>query len=155
MVRVLLVIDRGPLVARPKPVALAVVVRERVIVFQPIAEHQFSTFLTTLPPRRHYTPRRLAALKVLNEAIAFIHNRGLLFQSHGDGILMAITVETDLVSGVYDHAALLRESLQAVSWDEESRFDVVLVEQLQHTADADAAGEEATGDVAGAVLAAV
>lgn len=130
MVRVLLVIDRGPLVACPKPVTLAIVVGERVIVFQTIAQHQLGTFLTAFPPWCHYTPWRLAALKVLNEAVAFIHDRGLLFQSHCDGILMTITMETNLVPGIYDHSALLWESLQAVSWDEESRFDVVFVEQF-------------------------
>lgn len=111
MVRVLLVIDRGPLVARPKPVALAVVMGERVIVFQSITEHQFSTFLTTLPPRRHYTPWRLASLKVLDETVAFVHDGRLLLKSHGDRILMAVTVETDLVPGIYDHPAFLWESL--------------------------------------------
>lgn len=42
-----------------------------------------------------------------------------------------------------------------MAWDEERRFDVVLVEQLEHAADTDATGEEATGNVTGTVLAAV
>jgi len=59
------------------------------------------------------------------------------------------------VARVDDHTAFFREGLKAVSGDEPGGLDLVLVKHLEQAADADGAGEEATGDVRGAVLAAV
>lgn len=50
MVRVLVVVDGDPLVAGAQPVALAVVVREGVVVFEAVFEHEFGAFLGGFPP---------------------------------------------------------------------------------------------------------
>lgn len=54
-----------------------------------------------------------------------------------------------------DHLALLWERLERVTWDEESCFDTVLVEQLQETSDANGTREQASRDVARGVLSTV
>lgn len=50
MVRVLVVVDGDPLVAGAQPVALAVVVREGVVVFEAVFEHELGAFLGGFPP---------------------------------------------------------------------------------------------------------
>ena len=68
---------------------------------------------------------------------------------------MAVPVQSDLVPGFGDHAALLGESFEAVPGDEKCRLDVVLFEHLEEAPHPDRAGEHAARDVAGAVFAAV
>lgn len=53
------------------------------------------------------------------------------------------------MTGIYDLADLFGERLCGVCWCEPSRFDVVLVPELEETVDADCCAEDATGYVGG------
>jgi hypothetical protein len=50
VIGVLVVVDGDPLVAGAQPVALAVVVREGVVVFEAVFEHELGAFLGGFPP---------------------------------------------------------------------------------------------------------
>jgi hypothetical protein len=50
VVWVLVVVDGDPLVAGAQPVALAVVMREGVVVFEAVFEHELGAFLGGFPP---------------------------------------------------------------------------------------------------------
>jgi hypothetical protein len=56
---------------------------------------------------------------------------------------MAVAVQSNLMAGVGDHAALFWESLERVAGDEPCRLDVVLFEHLEQSSDTDGSGEEA------------
>ena len=72
-----------------------------------------------------------------------VHDSSLLLQRHGDGVLVAVAVQSDLMAGVGDHAALLWESLERVAGDEPCGLDVVLFKHLEQSPDTDRSGEEA------------
>lgn len=57
----------------------------------------------------------MATCKVLDEAIAFIHDGRLLLQSHGSRILMRIAMQPDLVTMFSDQAAFFRESFERMA----------------------------------------
>ena len=88
MLRLLLVVYRDPLVTRSQPIALAVMMAETMIILQPVPQHQLRTLLTALPPWRHHTLRRLAALEVLDQMVALVHDGRLLLQRHCSRILV-------------------------------------------------------------------
>lgn len=66
-----------------------------------------------------------------------------------------VAVETNLMSGIYNHLALDRECLETVSGDEPCRSDVILLEELQHPAHTDGSCKQSSRDVAGGVFAAI
>jgi hypothetical protein len=72
-----------------------------------------------------------------------VHDGSLLLQRHGDGVLVAVAVQSDLMACVGDHAALFRESLERVAGDEPGGLDVVLFKHLEQSPDTDRSGEEA------------
>jgi hypothetical protein len=71
-----------------------------------------------------------------------VHDSSLLLQRHGDRVLVAVAVQPDLMACVGDHAAFFWERLERVAGDEPCGLDVVPLEHLQETADADRSGEE-------------
>lgn len=119
-----------------------------------VPQHQLRALLATLPPRGHHTPRRLP-LKFLDKPIALVHDRRLLLQRHGCRVLMRIPMQPNFVSFLHDHSALLGKCFQGVAGDEPRGLDVVLVEHVQQSTDADGTREEAARDVRGRILATI
>ena len=129
VVGMLLVIDWVPLVACTQVIALTIVVRETVIVVQAILEHELSAFLGRLPPRSDHTARILSG-EGLDQAVALVHDGGLLLDSHGDGIFVAVAVKTDLVACVGDGLTFLGKSLETVARNEPCCFHAVFLEHF-------------------------
>ena len=148
-------INLRPLIPRPQPITLTIMMRKTMIILQPILQHQLRPLLTTLPPRRYNPPRWLTPLEIHNQLITLVHDRRLLLQRHFLRILVRVAVQADFVPGVDNHAAFFGEGFEAVAWDEPGGRYGVLFEHLQEAADSYGAGEEATRDVGGGVFAAV
>jgi hypothetical protein len=55
---------------------------------------------------------------------------------------VAVAVQSNLMAGVGDHAALLRESLERVAGNEPCGLNVVLFKHLEQSSDTDCSGEE-------------
>lgn len=69
--------------------------------------------------------------ELLDEFVALVHDGGLLLQVHGDGVLVAVAVESDLVACIGDHTALFWEGFQRVARDEPGGGDVVFGEEFE------------------------
>src|SRR3546814_110491 len=72
-----------------------------------------------------------------------------LFRSHGDGVLVAVTVDADLVPGVCHRLHLLRKGLDGMTRNEPGGPDPEAVEEFQQARRSDLAGEQAARDVVG------
>jgi len=71
-----------------------------------------------------------------------VHDSSLLLQRHGDGILVAVPMQSNLMSSIGNHATFFGEGLERVAGDEPGGLDVVLVEHLQQTAYPDCTREQ-------------
>lgn len=84
---------------------------KRVIILQPILQHQLNPILRALPPRGHDTPRWFAAGEVFDEFVTFVHYRCLLFQGHVFWVFVGVAVESDFVACGGYHATFFGEGL--------------------------------------------
>lgn len=145
-------VDLLPAVTGPQPIALTIMVRERMVVLQAILQHQLCAFLRRLPPRRNNPSWCFTMLKVRDQPITFVHDSSLLLQRHFLRILVRVAMETDFVAGVNDHSAFRWEGFQRVSGNEPRCGDTVLLEHLQKSLDANGASEQSSADVGGGVF---
>jgi hypothetical protein len=83
-----------------------------------------------------------AGLITANGSSYLVHDCCLLLQCHGNWVLVAVAVQSDLMAGVGDHTAFFWERLERMTGNEPSGLDVVALEHLQETADTDCSGEE-------------
>lgn len=146
MLRMLLEVDGDPLVASSQPIALTVMMRQGVIIFESIPQHKLRTLLTCLPPRSYNTPRRLT-LELRDKLVALIHHSSLLLQSHSNGIFMTIAMQTNFVARIHNHSTFFGKRFERVSRDKPGGGDVVLLKQLEESSHTDRACEEASTDI--------
>ena len=64
-------------------------------------------------------------------------------------------MRTDFVSRVHDHTDLLGKGFERVSWDEPTRFQIILLEELEQARRTDLAGEESARDIVWGVFATI
>ena len=114
MLRMFLEINWRPFVSSPQPVTLTIMMTETVIILQPILQHQFRSFLTTLPPRRHNTSRWLT-LEFCNQFVTLIHYSRLLLKRHGNWVFVTVAMQTDFMAGISNHAAFFAKGLETVA----------------------------------------
>src|ERR1700728_4388904 len=150
--RLLCVIDLGPAVADPHIVRLEVVMHQAVIVLDAFLDQQLVADRTEFPPGRNVA-RRPFSLQLGDEIDAFVENGLLLLRRHGNRILVRISVNPDLVTGLSDGFHLLREGLDRVAGNEPGGFDPEAFEQLQQARTPDLAGEQSTRDIVRRILA--
>lgn len=135
------VVDLRPGISCAKPICLAIVMRHRVIIFDPVTQHKLGAFLAGFPPGSNRSPRRLPA-KVRQHLPGLIQHIPLLLDAHITGVFMTVAVKPNLMSCIANHSTLLWEGLQGMARDEPGRFDVVLVEQLQKSAGTNCPGPD-------------
>lgn len=126
------IIDLGPRIPRAKPIGLTIMVRHGMIIFYSVAEEQITSLLGGFPPRCHATTRRLAT-EVREHFPCLVQDILLLLESlffvswmerdrdpagsktyHVTGVLMTVTVKTDLMSGISHHSTFLMIELSAL-----------------------------------------
>src|ERR1700743_3295972 len=86
---------------------------------------------------------------------ASIEYRFLLLRRHRDRILMAITMNADLVTGGGDSLHLSRKCFDRVPRNEPGGFDFLSFEQIEQTHRADFTREQTAGYVVGRVPSAI
>lgn len=138
--RPLAIINLGPLIPRPQPIHLAIMMQHGMVVLDPIVQQQVRHLAGRLPPRRNRAPRRLPT-EILQHLIRLVEDDPLLLEGHVARVLMAVPVQPDLVACVPDGGAFIGEGLERVARDEPGGFDVVVLEHLQQARRPDVAGE--------------
>jgi hypothetical protein len=78
-----------------------------------------------------------------------------LLDRHINRVLVAVSVQTDLMPGIANRCHVFWKSLQAMSGYEPCCLDIVLVKQLQKALCAHGTSKEPSTDVAGAVFATI
>src|ERR671932_2673006 len=137
------IIDLGPRVALASVVGGEVVVLQRTVVLVIVLEQDLVSGIRGLPPRRRVAGRLLAG-KVFNQLDTLLYDVPLLLRGHRDWILVRVAVAADLMPGIYDRLALIRERLYRMPRHHPCGLDVVLLEELQEPWRADFTGEHAS-----------
>lgn len=136
------VIDLGPLVARPQPVHLAVLVTHTVVVLDTVAQQELGAGLADFPPRRDAASGRLTTAEIREQPEGLVQHIALLLERHVRRVLVRVPVQPDLMACVAHHGALLGERLERVARDEPCRRYAVLFKQLEQSSRAEGAGEQ-------------
>lgn len=82
-------------------------------------------------PRCHHATRGLSS-KLGHQSVTLIKDISLLLDAHGIGVLMSVTVESELVTGIENHLHVFRKCLERMARDKPSGLDVVFGKDLQH-----------------------
>src|SRR3954451_8139422 len=148
------IVDFGPSVTDPHVVRGVIVVHQRVVVQESSLQQDLVGDRRELPPRRHVADR-LDAGAPLDELGAVVEDLGLLLAGHRDGVLVAVAVHPNLVTGGDDRVELLRKCLHGMAGPEPAHRHVPSLSELEQAGHADLTGKEAAGDVPGGVFSAV
>src|SRR5437868_10558204 len=133
---------------------MEIIIHAAVIVFDPIFQEQPHGHRTLFPPGRD-VPYRALPPQIADEVNALVQDGLLLFRRHGDGILMRVPVQADLVPGIGYHLHLPRKRFDGVTGDEPGGCDPVPVEQIEQAWAAHLPGKQTAGDIARRVLTAI
>jgi hypothetical protein len=128
-----------------KPVHLAIFVAHRVIILDTVRKQQLCSFTARLPPRSNTSLGRLAA-EFCQHLVCLVQHIALLVDCHVVWVLMAVSMQSDLMALVPDCSAILWERLEGVAGDEPCRLDVVFVVQFEQSLDTDCAGKDSCCD---------
>src|ERR1700733_1655656 len=146
LLRLLGVVDHGPLVADPGVEGLEVPIALAVIIFEAVFLQKRCRRGRHFPPRRHIAARAHAA-QLFDDLDGFGKYGLFLGGRHRHRILMRIAMRADLMSLVHDLAALFREGFDGMARYEESRLETVFLEKPEQPGNADLAGEYAALDI--------
>lgn len=140
------VVDLCPCIASSKPIHLTVFMTHGVVILDAVREEKLSAFFTCLPPsitsqfcdcrrirsdsRSNTTSRRLTA-ELCKHLKCLVKDIFLLLKCHVCWILVAITMESNLVAGIADSRTVFWKCFECMSRNEPACFDVVFVEKLE------------------------